>query len=171
MSVAKLEHHFVFTYSESSSSLYHNTFQLGVGIVHHEFWFGDMLCCLLWSKKSSLFFEGCKFRVFILRCSRLCSCCHCYFSILCMFWKNNSCILVCVCEGGFFWGEGLVVVEEGRSLGGGSICLEGEKPFCFLWQRIFAHSLCVKKIVQASAAHQVGLISFWIEGRKKLEIH
>jgi hypothetical protein len=49
--------------------------------------------------------------------------------------------------------------------------LEGEKPFCFLWQRIFAHSLCVKKIVQASAAHQVGLISFWIEGRKKLEIH
>ncbi len=119
MSVAKLEHHFVFTYSESSSSLYHNTFQLGVGIVHHKFWFGDMLCCLLWSKRSSLFFEGCKFRVFILGYSRLCSCCcHCYFAILCMFWKDNSCILVWVCEGfPFFGGGGVVVVEEGRSLG------------------------------------------------------
>jgi hypothetical protein len=46
-----------------------------------------------------------------------------------------------------------------------------DEPVLFLWQRIFAHSLCVKKIVQSSAAHQVRLISFWIEGRKKLEIH
>jgi hypothetical protein len=49
--------------------------------------------------------------------------------------------------------------------------LEGKKLFCFLWQRIFAHSMCVKKIGQASAAHWVGLISFWVEGRKKLEVH